>query len=291
MFISTANQSLAEIDGHFEFVCYASTHWFQSGISLVFFCFYDIVIVICLRPIVARQMSKMKTEINAATRFISEFLINAIGLTGEAKVYRRNELQHCLMALLLKKFDGHWYPGNSRRGQGYRCIRLEKSIPLMDPVVEKALQMTGLTCPFANWPQEMFVWVDPEEVSYQVIYPNETQRVRHRIYPDTFNFNDKTEYSSRILPPSVDFQSELNCTPDAIHPPNFNYPPPILRIPPPWMILPPPMTLQRANPPTSCGKRHSANSATSATSGTSGTSGTSATSATSAVMTDCYARG
>ncbi|XP_054999166.1 protein Tob2 [Sorex araneus] len=103
----------------------------------------------------------MQLEIKVALNFIISYLYNKLprrraDLFGE-------ELER----LLKKKYEGHWYPHRPLKGSGFRCVHIGE---LVDPVVELAARRSGLAVEDvrANVPEELSVWIDPFEVSYQI---------------------------------------------------------------------------------------------------------------------------
>lgn len=103
----------------------------------------------------------MQLEIKVALNFIISYLYNKLprrraDLFGE-------ELER----LLKKKYEGHWYPDRPLKGSGFRCVHIGE---LVDPVVELAAKRSGLAVEDvrANVPEELSVWIDPFEVSYQI---------------------------------------------------------------------------------------------------------------------------
>ncbi|XP_008948151.1 PREDICTED: protein BTG1-like, partial [Merops nubicus] len=64
-------------------------------------------------------------------------------------------------------YQHHWFPLESSRGSGYRCIRINHKI---DPLVGKAAEKVGLSYErlFQLLPSELTLWVDPFEVSYRI---------------------------------------------------------------------------------------------------------------------------
>ncbi|XP_029446102.1 protein Tob2 [Rhinatrema bivittatum] len=103
----------------------------------------------------------MHLEIKVALNFIISYLYNKLprrraDLFGE-------ELER----LLKNKYDGHWYPEKPLKGSGYRCVHIGETV---DPVVEQAARRSGLDIDDvrANVPEELSVWIDPFEVSYQI---------------------------------------------------------------------------------------------------------------------------
>lgn len=103
----------------------------------------------------------MQLEIKVALNFIISYLYNKLprrraDLFGE-------ELER----LLRKKYEGHWYPEKPLKGSGFRCVHIGE---VVDPVVELAAKRSGLAVEDvrANVPEELSVWIDPFEVSYQI---------------------------------------------------------------------------------------------------------------------------
>lgn len=103
----------------------------------------------------------MQLEIQVALNFIISYLYN--------KLPRRrvNIFGEELERLLKKKYEGHWYPDKPYKGSGYRCIHVGEKV---DPVIEQAAKESGLDIDDvrSNLPQDLSVWIDPFEVSYQI---------------------------------------------------------------------------------------------------------------------------
>ncbi|KAG2464472.1 TOB2 protein, partial [Polypterus senegalus] len=103
----------------------------------------------------------MHLEIKVALNFIISYLYNKLprrraDLFGE-------ELER----LLTERYEGHWYPERPLKGSGFRCLHIGE---MVDPVVELAARRSGLDTEEvrSNVPQELSVWIDPFEVSYQI---------------------------------------------------------------------------------------------------------------------------
>ncbi|XP_077359173.1 protein Tob1b [Festucalex cinctus] len=103
----------------------------------------------------------MQLEIQVALNFIISYLYN--------KLPRRrvNIFGEELESLLRKKYEGHWYPDKPYKGSGFRCIHVGEKV---EPVVEQAAKESGLAIEDVrnNLPQDLSVWIDPFEVSYQI---------------------------------------------------------------------------------------------------------------------------
>jgi len=103
----------------------------------------------------------MQLEIQVALNFIISYLYN--------KLPRRrvNIFGEELERQLKRKYEGHWYPDKPYKGSGFRCIHVGEKV---DPVVEQAAKESGLDIDDVrnNLPQDLSVWIDPFEVSYQI---------------------------------------------------------------------------------------------------------------------------
>ncbi|XP_063309453.1 protein Tob1 [Pelobates fuscus] len=125
----------------------------------------------------------MQLEIQVALNFIISYLYN--------KLPRRrvNIFGEELERLLKKKYEGHWYPDRPYKGSGFRCIHVGEKVEL---VIEQAANESGLDIEDVrrNLPQDLNVWIDPSEVSYQI---GEKGQVKV-LYVD-----DNTENGSELL--------------------------------------------------------------------------------------------
>lgn len=101
----------------------------------------------------------MREEIAAAVVFMTRL----IKLNENISKEKVEEFSNILSALLVEKFKNHWYQEAPTKGQGYRCIRIDPAEPT-DPVLEKAAESCGLSYLDLNLPQELTLWVDPQEV-------------------------------------------------------------------------------------------------------------------------------
>ncbi|KAJ8246360.1 hypothetical protein GJAV_G00266870 [Gymnothorax javanicus] len=106
---------------------------------------------------------------SAACRTVEQILANTAALDvfatlGEGRIQtKRKELERQLK----RKYEGHWYPDKPYKGSGFRCIHVGEKV---DPVVEQAAKESGLDIEDVrnNLPQDLSVWIDPFEVSYQI---------------------------------------------------------------------------------------------------------------------------
>ncbi len=102
----------------------------------------------------------MRGEVSVAASFITRLIQLSDSENGinkkQLEVFRERLIQ-----LLCDRFNNHWFPDNPNRGQGYRCIRLNKS-DRKDSVIDRAANECGLTYEQLHLPTELTIWVDPK---------------------------------------------------------------------------------------------------------------------------------
>lgn len=101
----------------------------------------------------------MREEIAAAVVFVTRL----IKLNDSIPKEKVEEFSTELSSALVEKFKNHWYTDEPSKGQGYRCIRINHAEPT-DPAILKAANRCGLQYTDLNLPQELTLWVDPNEV-------------------------------------------------------------------------------------------------------------------------------
>ena len=106
-----------------------------------------------------KQKKDMREEIAAAVVFMTRLIKQNDSISKE----KLEEFSSILSAILVEKFKNHWYQETPTKGQGYRCIRINPAEPI-DPVLEQAAESCGLHYNDLNLPQELTLWVDPQEV-------------------------------------------------------------------------------------------------------------------------------
>lgn len=167
----------------------------------------------------------MQLEIQVALNFIISYLYN--------KLPRRrvNIFGEELERQLKKKYEGHWYPDKPYKGSGFRCIHVGEKV---DTVVEEAAKESGIDIEDIrnNLPQDLSVWIDPFEVSYQigekgsikVLYVDDTgengseldKEIRNSFNPDAQVFmpiSDPVGVSSESSSPSPPFGQSASVSP------------------------------------------------------------------------------
>lgn len=105
----------------------------------------------------------MKDEIQSAVDFLTNILRTASSLDAN----QLDTFNRTLCNMLYSHYQNHWFPEKPFRGSGYRCIRINHK---MDPLVAKAGLNSGLNANelFTVFPNELTIWVDPQEVSYRI---------------------------------------------------------------------------------------------------------------------------
>ena len=104
----------------------------------------------------------MRTEVSSAVDFISNLLRNNDLTPMQLQTFRNT-----LVMLLCSHYEDHWFPEKPCKGSGYRCIRINHKI---DPIVARAGSTIGVSENqlFDMLPNELTLWVDPDEVSYRI---------------------------------------------------------------------------------------------------------------------------
>ena len=102
----------------------------------------------------------MKEEIEAAVSFVIRLIKNNNNTLTDAQI---EEFSSKLTAVLLRRFENHWYKEEPTKGQAYRCIRINDFEPV-DTVLDQAAKECGMKFEHLGLPQELTLWVDPAEV-------------------------------------------------------------------------------------------------------------------------------
>lgn len=150
----------------------------------------------------------MRTEINSAVDFLSNLLRTRVALD------RVENFRQCLNNTVTTHYEGHWFPEKPFKGSGYRCIRINHK---MDPLIQRAGVETGITenMLFSILPNELTLWVDPDEVSYRigedgsigVLYDSTGKLTDRTEDSDVEEDYDNSSSTSSSSPPSCDSDS------------------------------------------------------------------------------------
>lgn len=103
----------------------------------------------------------MKVEVQIACRFLMDLLKRSNRVSAKQLEHFRNTLEEMLCA----HYKHHWHPQRPLLGSGYRCIRINHG---MDPMIAEAAQASGVSNTQLNFPEELTVWVDPNDVSFRI---------------------------------------------------------------------------------------------------------------------------
>ncbi|XP_077312229.1 protein BTG2-like [Lithobates pipiens] len=83
-----------------------------------------------------------------------------------------DEFGEKLAIILCHRYTGHWFLNKPKKGQAYRCIRSNKDV--MDPSILEACAQCGLKYTDLCLPDEMTLWINPNDVSVLVAIDNHT---------------------------------------------------------------------------------------------------------------------
>ena len=74
------------------------------------------------------------------------------------------EFSKRLTAILQTKFRGHWFPEEPKKGQAYRCIRINENCSV-DGSIAQACADCAISYRSLRLPVELTLWIDPNEVT------------------------------------------------------------------------------------------------------------------------------
>ncbi|XP_060106540.1 protein BTG4 [Heteronotia binoei] len=101
----------------------------------------------------------MKDEIAVSVFFI----LRLVKKHGQLSKPQTEKFASKLMMILFEKYKDHWYLDNPSRGQGFRCIRINR-FQTRDPLLEKACVESNVDFSRLGLPKELTIWVDPFDV-------------------------------------------------------------------------------------------------------------------------------
>ncbi|XP_073457313.1 protein BTG2-like [Aquarana catesbeiana] len=81
-----------------------------------------------------------------------------------------------LAIILCHRYTGHWNLSKPKKGQAYRCIRSNKDVK--DPSILEACAQCGLEYTDLCLPDEMTLWINPNDVSVLVVVDNHTYTMK-----------------------------------------------------------------------------------------------------------------
>jgi protein Tob/BTG len=105
----------------------------------------------------------MRKEVSSAVDFITKLLRSSGRVNSDAlEIFNVT-----LTRLLCDKYNNHWFPEKPFKGSGFRCLRINHK---MEPLITQAALACGLTEEqlLLNLPNELTMWIDPQEVSYRI---------------------------------------------------------------------------------------------------------------------------
>lgn len=105
----------------------------------------------------------MQDQISAAVLFLAKLIERSNTTCPSFNADQLEAFKSKLSELLNDRFANHWFPEAPNRGQGYRCIRLNKNVK-KDSILENAAKACGMSYEDMRLPVELTLWVDPHEV-------------------------------------------------------------------------------------------------------------------------------
>ena len=109
----------------------------------------------------------MKEEINCACEFLCSNIraVNGTVLTQTQSATFRTVLKE----LIVDKFTNHWYPDKPMKGNGFRCLTIDKDTKDVDPMLIKAAEISDISKDvfLSAFRFGLALWIDPGDVSYR----------------------------------------------------------------------------------------------------------------------------
>lgn len=109
----------------------------------------------------------MREEVYSACEFLcSNLHSNSYTSVTEEQVVT---FRTVLGDLLVEKFTNHWYPDKPLRGNGFRCINIDKDSHIVDPMLVKAAKVSNISSGLllSTFRSGLALWIDPGDVSYR----------------------------------------------------------------------------------------------------------------------------
>ena len=105
----------------------------------------------------------MKLEIRESMKLIQRIFLISNKFIHEVDTQHFLKFLYKLEVLLFRKYDHHWYPGETARGSGFRSLQVTDC--QMDPLLIKAAKATNGQKILCYLP-EFTIWIDPNQVHY-----------------------------------------------------------------------------------------------------------------------------
>jgi hypothetical protein len=132
-------------------------------------------------------------ELRSAVTYWVSALLNH---DKQTPLWKMQIFQDELFRGLRKRIDGHWYPDNPDRGQGYRALLCAERV---DGLLQGALYKAGLAeVDFRTSDQHMVMYIDPGNVSLRI-----TPSHAHGRRAETTHILFPPESVSSSYPPST----------------------------------------------------------------------------------------
>lgn len=107
----------------------------------------------------------MSLEIQSA----ADFIVNLVKISKHNSVseYQLTRFNNAIVQTLKERYCCHWNPELPWRGEGYRCIRINKNL---DMLIELAGKSVGLSAKILklSLPEDLIIWINPNLVSFRI---------------------------------------------------------------------------------------------------------------------------
>lgn len=110
-------------------------------------------------------IKKMKVEIRQSINLLQKIFLISPKFIHEIDTDLFVNFLYNLECLLLKRFEGHWYPNQPERGSGFRSIKVDRY--QIDPIIKTAAKKTNSEIILNYLPKELTIWIDPRQVYFR----------------------------------------------------------------------------------------------------------------------------
>lgn len=114
-----------------------------------------------------KERITMREEVYNACEFLcSNLRSNSYTSVTEEQIL---SFRTVLEELIVDKFTNHWYPDKPLRGNGFRCINIDKDSHIVDPMLVKAAEVNNIPSGLllSTFRSGLALWIDPGDVSYR----------------------------------------------------------------------------------------------------------------------------
>lgn len=109
----------------------------------------------------------MKDEIDCACEFLCPNVRAASGTILSQE--QLETFKTVFKKLVVDKYTNHWYPHKPMKGNGFRCIIIDKDTKVVDPIIMNAAEVSDISKDvfLSAFSYGLALWIDPGDVSYR----------------------------------------------------------------------------------------------------------------------------